>query len=661
MSRQSLHWLGLTALLLAAWLAYLPGLAGGFLFDDFVNLPALGKYGAINDGPAFWRYLTAGNADPTGRPLSLLTFLFDARDWPADPASFLRTNLLLHLANGALLFVLLRQLGRHLDDDSARVNAAALLGSGMWLLHPLLVSTTLYIVQREAMLPGTFTLLGLIAYVHGRALHAARPRAGVVWMLTGIGLGTLLALLSKANGILLPLLALVLEATVLHLRTGAEQAPAVRLQLRRLRWLLLILPTLMVAAYLASFLPRLGEDLAYRPWTIGERLLTQPRVLVDYLQLLMVPRVLSTGLYNDAYVASTGLVQPLSTLLAIAVVLALLAVAFAVRRRAPALAAALLCFFAGHLLESTVIPLELYFEHRNYIPAMLLFWPLARAICAWQVSMRLRTVLAIMLLAFLAAVTWQRATLWGQPEQLALLWAAQSPQSSRAQATAASFEARAGRTDAAMQRLQPLWRERPHDLQLALNYANAACAARGVTREEVIAIEAALRHATEGDKLVHVWLDRALDTAIAGACPGLDLDTVERWLAAAQANPRLAAMPGRQQDLHSMAGRLALARGDAVQALTAFNRALVAWPTPQAAGMQAAMLATAGHYRHALGHLDFFESLDGSWASDGEGMPRLHAWVLARQGYWPRELAQLRRKLEAELAPPQNPLPDHGR
>jgi protein O-mannosyl-transferase len=659
MSRPSLSWLGLAALLLAAWLAYLPGLAGGFLFDDFVNLPALGKYGAINDGPAFWRYLTAGNADPTGRPLSLLTFLLDARDWPADPAPFLRSNLVLHLANGALLFVLLRQLGRHLDGMSARTDAAALLGAGMWLLHPLLVSTTLYIVQREAMVPATFTLLGLIAYVHGRGLHATRPRAGEAWMLLGIGLGTLLALLSKANGILLPVLALVLEATVL--RTGTDHAPAARHRLRQLRWLLLVLPTLVVAAYLASFLPRLGEALAYRPWTIGERLLTEPRVLLDYLQLLVVPRVLSTGLYNDAYVASTGLLQPPSTLLALAVVLALVAVAFAARRRAPALAAALLFFFAGHLLESTVIPLELYFEHRNYIPAMLLFWPLARSLCAWRVSVRLRTALAIVLLAFLAAVTWQRATLWGQPEQLALLWAAQSPQSSRAQATAASFEARAGRTHAAMQRLQPLWRERPHDLQLALNYTNAACAARGVTREEVAAVEVALRHATEGDQLVHVWLGRALDTAVGNACPGLDLDTVERWLAAAQANPRLAAMPGRQQDLHSMAGRLALARGDAGLARTAFNRALAAWPTPQAAGMQAAMLATGGHYRHALGHLDFFESLDGSWASAGEGMPRLHAWVLARQGYWPRELAQLRRKLETELATPQDPLPERGR
>src|SRR5207344_419278 len=120
----------------------------------------------------FWRYLTSGTADPIGRPVALLSFLIDARNWPADPAPFLRTNLLLHLLNGCLLFSLLRRLGSVLDESAAHNDAAALVASGMWLLHPLFVSTTLYAVQREAMLPVTFTLLGLLAFVHGRIRFA---------------------------------------------------------------------------------------------------------------------------------------------------------------------------------------------------------------------------------------------------------------------------------------------------------------------------------------------------------------------------------------------------------------------------------------------------------------------------------------------------------
>src|SRR4051812_32137111 len=89
-------------ILVLAWTAYWPGLSGGFLFDDFANLPSIGAYGPIDNATAFWRYVTSGAADPTGRPLALLSFLVDARSWPADPWPFKRTNVLLHLVNGLL-------------------------------------------------------------------------------------------------------------------------------------------------------------------------------------------------------------------------------------------------------------------------------------------------------------------------------------------------------------------------------------------------------------------------------------------------------------------------------------------------------------------------------------------------------------------------------
>src|SRR5690606_12375388 len=213
--RNILPWLVLCAIIGLSWVAYTPGLSGGFLFDDFANLPAVGAYGSVDDWPTFWRYLTSGSADPTGRPLSLLSFLIDARDWPADPHPFKRTNLLLHLLNGILLFVLLRQLGRQLQRPECQVSMAAALGSALWLLHPLLVSTTLYIVQREAMLPATFVLLGISGYVHGRSLVAQGRTSGALLAACSVMLGTAFAFLSKANGALLPLLAWVLEATVL--------------------------------------------------------------------------------------------------------------------------------------------------------------------------------------------------------------------------------------------------------------------------------------------------------------------------------------------------------------------------------------------------------------------------------------------------------------
>ena len=668
--------IALIALLVVTWWVYFPGLTGGFLFDDFVNLNALGATGRVDDWATFCRYITSGTADPTGRPLALLSFLLDARDWPADPRPFLRTNVLLHLANAALLFSLLRQLGRTLEGDygrsvatradnagtdrssapsgakgratpgskATRIDAAALIGAALWALHPLLVSTTLYVVQREAMLAATFTLLGLLAWGRGRGMIGRSPRAGAAWMIGGIGLGTLLAVLCKANGALLPLLAWVLEATAYR---DAARTPLAT----RLRWLLLVIPSLTMAWFILSNVGHWSEPVASRPWSIGQRVLTEPRVLLDYLRLLVVPRVLSTGLYNDGYVWSTSLLRPWSTIPALAVVVGLLAGGFALRRRAPAVAAALLFFFAGHLLESTTIPLELYFEHRNYLPAMLLGWPLARGIVRWQAPMAMRSAVAAALLCVLAAITWQRASLWADQPRMAGLWAATNPGSSRAIATQAIFDIRGNRPDLAMSLLSAPWQRRPYDLQLALNYINASCLAAGPTGPDTRAVERALRNNDGGAQLLYRWLNNMLDAAIAHRCPRVSIDQVERWTSAALANPRLATMPGDRQDLHAVLGRVALARGDASGALREFRQSLDALPGPDAAAQQSSLLASAGHPAEGLALLDHYDSIASRRKVDtGWNIRRLHAWVLERQGYWPHEFAVLRGKMREALS-----------
>ncbi|MCC8362492.1 tetratricopeptide repeat protein [Lysobacter sp. A6] len=642
------HWapLAFAAVLLLALLAWWPGVSGGFLFDDFVNLPALGGMGAIDNAPAFWRYITSGTADPTGRPLSLLSFLVDANNWPADPAPFLRTNVLLHLLNGALLFVLLRQLGRRLDGPSSRADAAAVVGAGAWLLHPLFVSTTLYIVQREAMLPATFTLLGLIAWVHGRARFAMSPNAGIAWMVGGLGLCTLLAVLSKANGALLPVLAWVIDAVVL--RPGDAAGIREDRRLRAVRGVLLIAPSVLLFAWLALQLRHLHHDFGIREWTIAERLLTQPRVLVDYLQALVVPRVLTTGLYNDGYVVSTGLMSPASTLPALLAIVALIVAGFALRRRAPALACAMLFYFAGHLIESTVLPLELYFEHRNYVPALLLGWPLARAIVGLRLNKDARAALCAVLLLMLAATTWQRASLWTQQDKMAYLWADRNPDSSRAQATAALFEMRT-LPPLAVMRLSPLVQANPDDLQLALNLASARCAAGGLGPRDVDAVAYALRHATHGDQLVYRWLGEALGLAQAGSCGGVDVATVARWIDATRTNPTISQIAGRQQDLHSLAGQVALAQGKPQVALDEFDAALTASPSPQAALQQAGMLASAGCFEQAIAHLDRAPMRPASDASSPWNMRRAHDWVMQRQGFYEHERTTLRAIIAEDL------------
>lgn len=736
----SLAILSLAAVLLAlaAW-TYMPGLHGGFLFDDFGNLPAIGATGPIDTWPTFWRYITSGSADPTGRPLTLLSFLLDARNWPADPYPFKRTSLILHLLNGALLAALLRQLGLTAFGRTAqrRIEMAAVLGAAFWLLHPLFVSTTLYIVQREAMLPATFTLLGLLLWLRGRrARQCGRSARGLIWIALGLGGCTVLGVLSKANGILLPALALVIEYVLLRsvgralpavlrpatqterggqcppydaearaggqcppydaeaqagghcppygdeVQAGGQCPPYIgglgRRSRRTYRWAMGVfgwLPALLVAGYLL----RSGWDgfvhgvSALRPWTMGQRLLTEPRVLMQYLDLLWLPRPFTPGLFNDQIKASLSLWSPMTTLPSVLAVAGLIVGAWLLRRRWPALALAILFYFVGQSIESTTIPLELYFEHRNYLPAMLMFWPLALWLCgvpqrgqpAADIGALLQQpmhdhagrpgtrridwakgALAAVLLLGLALMTHARAQLWGNTRDQAELWATLNPDSPRAQANAALMEMSAGRPQPAITRLETLLRSEPDQVQLAFNLIGAHCMLGTLGPNDLAQARHAISHTRDPGGLIVHWFEGSIPVAVSGTCRGLDLHALDSLLDAGLANRTLMEVGGRHQDLLYLKGRIALVRHDPVTALGDFNAALDQDVRPGAALEQAALLGSAGYPREGLAHLEHYESVRQQQAPPGVGMPWLHAWVLRYQNYWPKEIARLRDTLQ---------------
>jgi len=669
---------GLTIIATAVW-AYWPGLHGGFLFDDFANLPVLGAQGPVTHWATFWQYITSGQADPTGRPLSLLSFLIDAHDWPASPFPFKRTNLVIHLLNGSLLAVLLASLGQSHQPHDKRHRWRAILAGGLaatlWTLHPLMVSTTLYVVQREAMLAATMMLVGLLLWLGGRrAMLAGHIRTGWLWMIAGLWGGTLAAFLCKANGLLLPALALTLDATAVAgfepsqpkggepARTRTESAQA-----RRALRLLAGPPALFLVVFLlhAGYMGIAHGISANRPWTLGERLLTEPRVLVDYLRLLWLPRPFTSGLFNDQFQASTSLWHPVSTLPAILAIAALIITAAIGRRRWPIFAASILFYFVGQSMESSTIALELYFEHRNYLPAMLMFWPLAWWILSatrrtspvtgtTQAPRRLdqrpafRVAVGIVIITTLAIMTRDRAELWGNNQEQALLWARLNPASPRAQAYAAMTEMSAGRPDAAIQRLTPVLKRHPKEVQIALNLLSAHCEQGHIPPDTLQAAELALRESLDAGGLLASWFGRVIAQSPHPICPELASPTISALLDAAAANPRLAAEPGRMQDILSLKGQLALQDHRYAAALDYFDQALARQVRATTAFQQAALLGTAGQPELGLQHLTYYESIKDKEPPPGSGMRAVHAWVLREQGYWPRELVRLRHTLSVD-------------
>jgi tetratricopeptide (TPR) repeat protein len=625
--------------------AYWPGRLGPFIFDDAANLPALGEQGPIRDAAAFARYITSGKGDPTGRPIALLSFLANAQDWPANPLPFKLTNIGLHLLNGVLLWSMLLRLGGAFRIPERQRQFAAVLGSLLWLANPLLVSTVLYVVQREAMLPATFTLLALHTWLSGRERLLEGRRSGAIWITAGIGLCTAIATMAKANGLLIPLLIIIADACL------PPAADDLTKRYRRLLRIAMLPVIVMVVGWLVlNALQSIGAPvIAVRGWGVGQRLLTEPSVLLDYLARLWLLKPSDGSVFHDDYPVAQGLFEPWYVLPTILVWLAAGVAAWMGRRRVPSLSLAVLFFVGGQLLESTSIPLELYFEHRNYLPSMLMFWPLALLLT--RVPQRtLAQSLATLLVAGPLLLTRVGAIAWASPLAQAMEWAAVQPDSPRAQTYAAQIEASYGRVEEAVARIDKAALRFPNELQVALTVVSLHCVTGILDRADLEAVKGVLT-TTPRDPgvLLSQWVAPAIETAKEEKCGSLTLESLQDLLDAATRNPAIRALPGRLQDVDHLRGQIALARKDLPAALTAFNAALAKDPTPQAALNQAAMLGAAGDPDKGLAHLDYYETLPPPpLPSPATGMPWLHAVVLTHQGYWPRELAHLRQVLRSD-------------
>lgn len=637
------------ALLGAAAAVYSPGLKGPFLLDDKANLPALGAYGPVDNATTLVSYLTSGIAGPTGRPLALASFLMDAHDWPAKPWPFKLTNLLFHLLNGVLLALLLGKLSRLRGLDERRAAWAGLLGAGLWLVHPLFVSTTLYVIQRMAELAALFVISGLITYLSGRRrLALGHVRSGYLLMALGIGGGTFLGTFCKEDAALLPLLALVLEWTVL----AAPQADTIRPAKTRgwlaFRALFLWLPSLAVLAFLVFVARHPTVLVAGRGFSVLTRLTSEPRALVHYLYLLVVPHAYTGGLFTEM-APSRSLLHPWTTLPSILLVLGLIGFGFAVRRRWPALAAAILFYFAAQLVESTTVPLELYFEHRNYIPALLAFWPLALWLVRGGVSLRLRQTIAGLAIVLLLALTFLRASLWGNENRLWLSWARMDPHSARAIIGGAQALTNLDHDGAALRLLRMASIRMPDNAAVALNRLFAACRLREVRPADFAAALYAVKHDHHHSSLIYQALSPLVQAPSAEICPQLTSRGIAALIQASEANPQFRRWQSMDQQFIVLQGRLMLAEKKPEAAYHAFTRALAAEQTPDVALLGAAYLGAGGRPRLALRLLDHYEHLPRRHPH-GWTMARLHRWWLNHTGWYRESLAHERHVLEGQLA-----------
>lgn len=430
--------------LVLTFFCYQAGLQGTFLFDDTVNIVDNGALRIQSLDMVSLKAAAFSMANGlSARPISMLSFAVNHYFGDLVPYGFKLTNLAIHLLNGVCIFILTQLIlgalrRRHaslLSFDQLRWISLAT--ASFWMLHPFNLTGVLYVVQRMASLSTLFTLLGLITYLYGR-VRQLDGKPGWGWMFSSFFVFTPLAVLSKENGALLPAFVLLMELVLLNFQGTTPKSGAA---LKALFTATVILPVIAAIIYSIINPTWLLEGYNLRDFTLTERLMTEARVVWFYLQMTLLPNIAAMGFYHDDFVISTGLLTPPSTLFSISGLLGLLIAALLWRKTQPVLALGILFFLLGHSMESSVIPLELVHEHRNYLPMFGVVLPVAYYMLSPEhhpASLRMRKVGVVLVVIMFAALTWLRASQWSDPFGLMQMEVQHHPQSARANADLAS-------------------------------------------------------------------------------------------------------------------------------------------------------------------------------------------------------------------------------
>jgi protein O-mannosyl-transferase len=460
----------LVAAFLITVIVYWTGLQGGFLFDDYPNIvDNQGVQSHDASLPSLVRAALSSPASDFKRPLASLSFAANYLASGLDPYWMKLTNLGLHLLNGLLVFLLARLLLRSAPAENPRPHSdivAALIAAG-WMLLPINLTAVLYVVQRMESIANLFVLLGLIGYVTGRCrmlgLHiiaddisppssrregsrlgrfSTRTR-GLILCLVSVTVPVAIGLLAKETAVMLPLYALLIEWTLFRFRKPQESAlsqkggaeiPRHDLHIIGLFLLVLVVPMVIGLAWLLPGILK-PEAWAARDFTLGTRLLSEPRIVTDYVVWTLFPTPEALSFYHDDFQISTGLLTPWTTLASIALLAGLITLMLWLRSRKPLVALGIALFLGSQLLTGTILPLELIYEHRNYFASfglLLAVVPLLAVPRAFPFALPRHTLLAGLVVCW-TALTALTSYEWGNPLRLAEDMAARAPQSPRAQ------------------------------------------------------------------------------------------------------------------------------------------------------------------------------------------------------------------------------------
>jgi Tfp pilus assembly protein PilF len=306
------------------------------------------------------------------RPLARLTFALNWYFGHDDPFGYHVVNIVIHVLVAFFLFLTVAHLltAPNIKDSYHRHRYfIALLSAVLWSINPIQTQAVTYIVQRMAALATLFYILGLYLYVRGRTAEVSLNK---ILLFAGCIISFLGGFASKENAATLPIAILVVEFLFFQ-DVGCKKSRRILFGITIITGLA-ILGLGLLFFFKGNPLGILSYQLRY--FSPAERLLTEPRIILLYLSQIFYPLPARLCIEHDIAV-SMSLFSPWTTLPSILIIIGLIGIGLASIRKQPILSFAIFFFFLNHMIESSIIGLELVFEHRNYLPSLFLFFPVA--------------------------------------------------------------------------------------------------------------------------------------------------------------------------------------------------------------------------------------------------------------------------------------------
>jgi hypothetical protein len=350
-----------------------------FIFDDFQNIllnPHIRMTSITPEGIA-----EAFKGPCMTRPLANLSFALNYYFGQYNVQGYHLVNIIIHILNGILLYLLFkatlsisnsstfidqRKTENHPPDYFPVIPFLAAL---LWLVHPLHTQSVTYIVQRMNSMAAMFYMLSLLLYIKGRMKQNSktdrRDHKGATGnqrlYFAGCLLSGILAAGSKETVATLPFFIFLYEWYFFQDLNPAWAK-------RHFKWLgcAFILFAVMAAVF---------------DFTLNQRVLTQFRVVVYFISLLFYPNPGRLNLdYN--FSLSDSLFDPIATLFSLCVIIGLVWLAVYTAKKNRLLSFGIFWFLGNLVIESSLIALEIIYEHRTYLPSMFIFLPAYPYSCA---------------------------------------------------------------------------------------------------------------------------------------------------------------------------------------------------------------------------------------------------------------------------------------